>query len=115
MAASTQARLASYQRRYRELAAQLADVGYISAGSITRRYTKCTNENCRCHHGHPHGPYWQWTAKEAGKTITRRLTPAEARLYQEWIDNDRQLRKILAQMRRIAAQASELLLNDAEV
>lgn len=114
MARSDQARLAAYQRRYRELAAQLADIGYIRGGSITHRYTKCTNPNCRCHHGHPHGPYWQWTTKVAGKTVTKRLSSDEARLYQDWIDNDRQLRRILTQMRKVAAQASDLLLKDAE-
>jgi len=34
-------------------------------------------------------PYWQWTAKVDGKTVTRRLTAREAALYQEWIGNDR--------------------------
>ena len=37
MARSTTHRLAGHQRRYRELAAQLADIGYITAGSITDR------------------------------------------------------------------------------
>jgi len=34
MARSSADRLASYQRRYRNLAAQLADIGYIAAGSL---------------------------------------------------------------------------------
>ncbi|MGH3952038.1 MAG: DUF6788 family protein [Pseudonocardiaceae bacterium] len=117
MARSTSQRLATLQRRYRELAAQLADVGYIAAGSITRRHTRCTNTNCRCHADPPqmHGPYWQWTAKVNGKTVTRRLSSTEADLYQQWIDNDRQLRAITAQMREVAAEATNLILKqDAE-
>jgi len=115
MARSTSQRLATLQRRYRELAAQLADVGYIAAGSITRRHTRCANQNCRCHADPPqmHGPYWQWTAKVEGKTITRRLSQAEAELYQQWIDNDRHLRAITAQMRTIAAEATTLLMQEA--
>ena len=75
MAQSTQQRLAGYQRRYRELAAELADLGYIAAGSITQRSTRCGTPSCRCHADPPqlHGPYWQWTAKVNGKTVTRRL------------------------------------------
>ena len=46
-----------------------------------------------------HGPYWQWTAKIDGKTVTRRLSQTEAELYQEWIANDRQLRALIDQMR----------------
>ena len=77
MAQSTQQRLAGYQRRYRELAAELADLGYIAAGSITQRSTRCGTPSCRCHADPPqlHGPYWQWTAKVNGKTVTRRLSP----------------------------------------
>ena len=85
MARSTEERLAAYERRYRELAAQLADIGFISSGSLTRRYTRCSTPGCRCHADppQPHGPYYQWTTKIDGKTITRRLTKAEAELYQD--------------------------------
>lgn len=115
MARSTSQRLATLRSRYRALAAQVADVGYIAAGSITHRYTRCSNLNCRCRADPPrmHGPYWQWTAKVDGKTVTRRLSQSEAELYQEWIDNDRQLRAITAQMREVAAEASDLILKQA--
>jgi len=96
--------------------AQLADVGYIAAGSITRRHTRCGTPSCRCHADPPqmHGPYWQWTAKIDGKTVTRRLSQSEAELYQEWIANDRQLRAIITQMRQVAAKATELTMNEAK-
>lgn len=116
MTRSTSQRLAALQRRYRALAAQVADVGYIAAGSITHRYTRCANTNCRCRADPPqmHGPYWQWSAKVDGKTVTRRLSQPEAELYQEWIDNDRQLRAITAQMRQVAAEARDLILQQAK-
>lgn len=116
MTRSTSHRLAALQRRYRALAAQVADVGYIAAGSITHRYTRCANTNCRCRADPPqmHGPYWQWSAKIDGKTITRRLSQPEADLYREWIDNNRQLRAITAQMRQVAAEASDLILQQAK-
>ena len=116
MARSTAQRLATYQRRYRELVAQLGDVGYIAAGSITCRHTRCGTPSCRCH-GDPrqlHGPYWQWTAKVNGKTVTRRLSQSEAELYQEWIANDRQLRAIITQMRQVAAKATELTMKEVK-
>ena len=115
MARSRAQRLASAQRRYHTLAAQLADLGLIVAGSLTRRYTHCTGPGCRCNADppRPHGPYWQWTAKVNGKTVTRRLTDAEARLYQEWIGNDRKLRALIDQMRTAATQATELIMEQA--
>jgi hypothetical protein len=114
MARSTADRLAGYQRRYRTLAAQLADIGYIAAGSLAQRDNRCGKPNCHCHGDPPqlHGPYWQWTTKVNGKTVNRRLTQPEAELYQEWIDNDRRQRAIIAKMREIAATATELLLHE---
>jgi hypothetical protein len=104
--------LADYQRQYRELAAQLAEIGFIATGTVIQRSTRCGTPGCGCHADPPrlHGPYYQWTTKRAGKTVTRRLTEREAVLYQEWIANNRQLRQLIAQMRQISAHAAELIL-----
>lgn len=107
------AKLASYERRYRDLAAQLAAIGYIASGSIAQRYNRCGKSNCACQRADPprlHGPYWQWTAKVDGKTVNKRLTEREARLYREWIDNDRTARSLLTQMRAIGAEAAALII-----
>ena len=114
-ATNTVDRLAEYERRYRQIAEQLAGIGLICSGSVTRRYTRCGTASCKCHADppQPHGPYYQWTAKVDGKTVTRRLTPAEATLYQEWIANDRQLRHLIQQMRQVAAKAADLKLKQA--
>jgi alkanesulfonate monooxygenase SsuD/methylene tetrahydromethanopterin reductase-like flavin-dependent oxidoreductase (luciferase family) len=111
MPRSSADQLAAYQRRYRELAEQVADIGFIAAGSITHRYTHCATPGCHCHADPPqrHGPYWQRTAKVAGKTVTHRLSETEARLYQEWIGNDRKLRALIQQMRQVAAEATALI------
>jgi uncharacterized protein DUF6788 len=115
MARSTAAQLAAYQQRYRELAARIADLGFIAAGTITHRHTRCGKPNCRCQADPPrlHGPYHQWTGKINGKTVTRRLTPTEATLYREWIDNDRQLRTLINQMHEVATKATELIMKEA--
>ena len=46
--------------------------------------------------------------------MTRRLTTAEAKLYQEWIRNDRRMRELIGQMRQVAATAGELLIEEAD-
>lgn len=111
----TAARLDGYERRYRALARELADIGYIAAGSVAPRYNRCGKPNCACHAEPPrlHGPYWHWTAKVDGKTVNRRLSPREAELYNEWIANDRRARALLAQMRELAAKATGLILQEA--
>jgi hypothetical protein len=112
---SVEERLAEYDRRHRELAAQIAEIGIVAAGSVTRRYTRCTSAGCRCNADPPtpHGPYWQWTAKVNGKTVTKRLTDREAQLYQEWIGNDRPIKTLLDQIRNVDAEAAELILKEA--
>ena len=106
------AALAKLEGRYAALARSLGGIGLIAQGSLRQRYTHCNKAGCRCGAVPPrlHGPYWQWTAKVAGRTVTRRLSDAEAARYQEWIANDRQLRRIVDQMRAVAGQAREIIL-----
>jgi hypothetical protein len=104
--------LAHYRQRYHELAAQLAEIGFIVSGTVIQRSTHCGTPGCRCHADPPqlHGPYYQWTTKVAGKTVTRRLTDREAALYIEWTANNRQIRQLIAQMREISASAAKFIL-----
>lgn len=108
----TEQRLAAYERRYRQLAQQLADIGFIASGSVASRFNRCGKPNCACHADPPtlHGPYWHWTAKVDGKTVNRRLSEREARLYNEWITNDRHARALLGKMRDVAAKAADLII-----
>lgn len=112
MARSATDRLTTHQRRYRELAERIAGLGFITTGSVVRTYNRCGKPNCRCHADppQPHGPYWQWTAKVGGKTVTRRLSESEASLYQEWIRNDRELRALITEMRKVSAEAATELI-----
>ncbi len=107
-------RLADYEARYSELAQELAEIGLIWSGSITRRHMRCGTPGCRCHADPPelHGPYYQWTAKVRGKTITRYLSSNEVRLYREWIANDRRMRRLINQMRQVAVKAGELKIRE---
>ena len=108
-------RLETYERRYRALAAQLAEVGFISPGSLVSRKTSCGKPGCRCQADPPqrHGPYYQWSRAVAGKTLSRRLSESEADLYRKWIANRRQLERIVTEMEKLSATAGEILLHQA--
>lgn len=108
-------RLENYERRYRTLAAELADVGFISPGSVVVRETSCGKAGCRCQGDPPqrHGPYYQWSRATAGKTVSRRLSEPEADLYRQWITNRRHLERIVNEMEKISAAAGEILLRQA--
>lgn len=51
-----------------------------------------------------HGPSAEWTRKIDGKTVTRRLTPAELAGYQPLFDNARKLRALLAELQDLTLQ-----------
>ncbi len=104
-------RLQRLSRDYEQVKTRLAEVGFICEGSLAELYTSCGNTNCRCANpDQRHGPYWQLTWKEAGKTITRRLSADDAALYRQWIANRRQLDAVLEQMRDLSRQADEYIL-----
>ena len=109
---ATTAKLTSLELRYRDLAGQLGSLGYIASGSLAQRYTRCGKPTCACRADPPrlHGPYWHWTAKIDGKTVNKRLTEHEARLYSEMIANDRRARSLLTQMRAVAAEAAAVMI-----
>jgi hypothetical protein len=108
-------RLETYERKYRALAAELADTGFISPGSLVSRETSCGKPGCRCQGDPPrrHGPYYQWSRAVAGKTVSRRLDERQAELYQDWIANRRRLERIVTEMENISAAAGEILLRQA--
>ena len=97
---------AAHQAEAQKIAAELAAIaatGMILPGSVTVRAYACGKQNCRCHADPPslHGPYAEWTRKIGGKTITRRLTPAELADYQPLFDNARKLRALLAELQEL--------------
>jgi hypothetical protein len=96
---------------YEAAKAKLTDVGFTCEGSLIERYTTCNNPNCRCADPEQrHGPYWQLSWKQAGKTVSRLLSAEDAALYQEWIANRRRIEAALKEMRDLSRQAGEHIL-----
>ena len=102
-------------RRVR-IADQIREVGITAAGSVLQAYNVCGTATCRCHTdpARRHGPYRQHTRKVGGKTVTRRLTAAQAALYLQWIGNDRRLRGLLAELEQVNAAAREKILSQMQ-
>jgi hypothetical protein len=90
----------SQQARAARIAAELAAVGLALPGTLIERNVRCGKPRCACHADPPalHGPYWQWTRKVAGKTITRLVPDEQVADYRQWIDNHRRLRELVAEL-----------------
>lgn len=106
--------LAELQTAHRNLANQLADLGHIMRGSVTLRKKRCGKSNCKCKDDPPvmHGPYYQWSATQNGKTVNKQLTPAQAKVYKKWTKNNQQAKVIINKMQDIAAKTIELTLKE---
>lgn len=98
--------------RYEALKREVATVPPIRRGSLVRRFMPCGKAGCRCQASPPelHGPYYQWTRKVRSKTVTVRVTPAQAKLLQEWIANGRRLDRILRQMETVSKRLTDPVL-----
>src|ERR1035441_6292864 len=59
---------------------------------------------CACKADPPalHGPYIQWTRTLNGKTVTRRLAPAQYQAYAPWFGNTRRLRALTAELQALS-------------
>jgi hypothetical protein len=88
------------------ITAELAAAGFALPGTLTVRAYACGKPNCRCHADPPalHGPYAEWTRKINGKTITRRLTPAELAAWQPLFDNAKKIRALLAELHELTLE-----------
>ena len=95
---------AGQQQALDQIAAQLAAAaGPALPGTLVVRAYECGKPRCRCHTspGARHGPYAEWTRKIGGKTITRRLTPAQLAAWQPLFDNAKKLRALLAELQEL--------------
>ena len=93
-----------------QVAAELAAAaGPALPGTLVVRAYECGKPRCRCHTSPAarHGPYAEWTRKIGGKTITRRLTPAEHAEYQPLFDNAKKLRALLAELQDLTLEIVE--------
>jgi hypothetical protein len=86
--------------RAARIAAELAGLGLALPGTLIQRRVRCGYPGCRCHAEPPelHGPYWQWTRKKDGKTVSRQVPDDQVDDYRQWIDNHRRLRELVAEL-----------------
>ena len=104
----------SFLHQYQSLATALTQIGYIRRGTVLKRFTVCGSPTCACRDNPAvrHGPYYQWTRKVEGKTVTVRLSKDEAALLASWIANARQLDEIVSEMEQLSMRVTEHLLSE---
>lgn len=101
--------------RYRKEVSRLDDLGFFCRGSVLKVFLPCGKQGCRCQATPPklHGPYYRWTRKVRGKTITRHVGAKQARLLRQWIANGRRVDVVLRRLERISEDAIDRALAQA--
>ncbi len=83
--------LTPLKARYQKLRRQLAQIGYISQGSVLERTVAGSGRTGR-----------QWTRKVAQKTVTVALSPEQYAAMKEAVANQRKVSQIIREMERIS-------------
>ncbi len=83
--------LTALQQDYERLRQTLAQVGFISQGSVVDRSRL-----------RPPRSGYQWTRKVKAKTITVALSAEEFKAFQQAIENQRRLRQTIRKMEQIS-------------
>ena len=98
------------EKEHQQLAAEFSKTGLLLDGTITKRRSKCGKPSCACHRDPDalHGPYYHWTAKQRGKTVTVSLDAEQAELCQQWIQNNKEARARVSQMRALTRRVARL-------
>ena len=96
-------------KKFNELKKQLRMTEPICLGSINTVYTKCGNDYCECFKDKKkrHGPYFLWTRKKNGKTISKRLSKKQVNICRKFINNYTKLKKIIDKMLDISVNIVE--------
>lgn len=96
-------------KKFNALKVQLRSIEPICLGSINTVYTKCGNDYCECFKDKTkrHGPYFLWTRKKNGKTISKRLSKKQVNSCKKFINNYAKLKKIIDKMLDISGSIVE--------
>jgi hypothetical protein len=100
------------QQCHIDLAESLARIGFLWPGTVQRQFLTCGKPQCACHRDPQarHGPYYYWTSKKKGKTVSKKLTREEAEILEDWISNRRTVDATLKRMMEVSKHAFALTL-----
>ena len=96
-----------HAQRFEKLKSEIAQLEYFAKGTVLARKVKCGKPQCGCHTdpAKRHGPYYEWTYKEAGKTVNVRLDSKAASIYKAAARQYRNLKSTLNRMEKLSRLA----------
>ena len=98
--------LSALKKDSEELKSQIGRLGVIAQGTITSRSILRPDPEDR-RKKKSYGPYYQWTCKKLGRTVTVNLTASQAKEFKKAIATHRKLERLLSELRRVSLQILE--------
>ena len=97
MPRSVAQRIKQVREKIGRIRAALTDIEYLCSGTLHKRMKVCGKPGCRCAQDPQarHGPYYEWGHMMGGKLVHRVVTPQQAELLQQAIDNHRHAKQLL--------------------
>src|SRR5277367_4214564 len=85
------------RERIAQIRQELGAIELMCSGTLLKRMKTCGSPTCRCAQDPAarHGPYYEWGHMRAGKLVHRLVSPEQAELLGQAINNYRKLKKLL--------------------
>ena len=79
---------------------------FVASGTIHKRTKVCGRPNCRCatDPAARHGPYYEWIRRQDGRLVHSVITPEQAALFTQAIQNYREIQRLLGRWERETAK-----------
>jgi hypothetical protein len=108
MAKKSKKNAAKLTRRIENIRRQIAVMGLVAQGTVSKRTKVCGKPNCRCAQDPKarHGPYYEWTRREKGRYVHSVISPEQAEELVAAIANHR---RVLALLTRWSTETARTL------
>lgn len=94
---------------------QLAELGELRPGTLSRQYTVCGSPGCRCKANPPqrHGPYYHLSYTRHGKGGTRLIKKEDLATVRKALANYARLKRLIDRWIDLATELSDLSLRSS--
>lgn len=108
------ARRQSLEAKIQQIKRELAALGDLRPGKLSRQYNVCGNPACRCKANPPqkHGPYYQLSFTRKGKGTTQFVRQEDLAIVRAELRNYRRRQKLVERWTTLAMELSRWKLQD---
>lgn len=105
------------ERRIQRIKTQLAALGEMRPGSLSKQYNVCGKPGCRCkdpNHPQRHGPYYQLSWVHAGKSTTQFIRRPFLHQVKAQLATYKTFRRLTDEWVELALEAAKMTLQAAK-